>query len=250
MSGFDEFTKGMPLYIYDENQAVLEALHAINYLAEFRAAHEAEIENMPIDAEFYSALEAAGYSEENHIPVFIILTKGHTPLSKIIFAATGDEHSHASIAFDISLRTMYSFGTKKISPTEMGFATTSFDSEIWGEIPTEYDMYVTYTNREGSIKMHKTLEYFVQNSDKLKYHWGGLVKIFFNIKSNNQKKFICSRFVAMVLGEGIKLGRDASLYRPSQLRDIENVEFVISGPSIREYDERKAKAALDKVRRQ
>ena len=116
MSEFDEFTRGMPLYICDENQAVLEALHAINYLTEFRAAHEAEIENMPIDAEFYSALEAAGYSEENHIPVFIILTKGHTPLSKIIFAATDDEHSHASIAFDISLRTMYSLAPKRSLP--------------------------------------------------------------------------------------------------------------------------------------
>lgn len=250
MSDFNTFMKGISQVPDDEKAAVEEALRLIDYLGEFRAAHESEIEDMPIQSEFLCALEAAGYSEESHIPVFIILTKGHTVLSKIIFAATGDEHSHASIAFDISLKTMYSFGTKKISPIEMGFVRTSFDSNIWGETPTEYDLYVTFVNKEGSIKMHKALEYFIQNSDKLKYHWGGLVKIFFHIKSKSQQKFICSRFVAMILGEGVKLDRDSSLYRPSQLRDIQNVEFLISGPSIKEYDAKKASSALEKLKRQ
>ena len=76
----------------------------------------------------------------------------------------------------------------------------------------------------------------------------GLIKIFFNIKDSNKKKFICSRFVASLLGEGnVKMDRDSSLYRPSQLRDIDNVEFVISGPSIREYNWKDANAALKRV---
>lgn len=163
---------------------------------------------------------------------------------------TGDEHSHASIAFGIKLTSIYSFGTKKLNPKrEMGFVHISASSDTWGEIPTEYDLFVTFVDYAAKKKMMQTLEYFTANSERLKYHWAGLVKIFFHIKTRNQKAFICSRFVAAILGAGgVELSRDSSLYRPSQLRDIENVEYVISGPSIQDYDWKAAQRALDKIK--
>lgn len=226
----------------EEEAAVREALEIFNQIREDVIRNESAIDATQV------ALEAANYSETNKYPVFVILTQGHTPLSFIIKGATGDKHSHASIAFDIGLKHMYSFGTKKINPRELGFVETSADSKIWGEIPTAYDLYVTFINGAQKKKIRKTLEYFIQNADKLKYHWMGLVQVFLKIKSTHNQKFICSQFVATLLGAAIKLDRDPSLYRPSQLADLENVEFVIAGPSIRDYDAKVAEKALEKVK--
>lgn len=227
-----------------DDVAIEMALNVFDQIAASVRLHRDEI-----DSQQLPAYEAANYSNTNNQPVFILLTKGHTILSTLIYKATHDEHSHASIAFDIKLNDIYSFGTKKLIPKrEMGFVHISYDSDIWGDIPTAYDLYVTFIDQQSKDKIMKALQYFTKNADKLSYHWMGLIKIFFNIKDSNKKKFICSRFVASLLGEGnVKMERDSSLYRPSQLRDIDNVEFVISGPSIRDYDWRAANRELKRV---
>ena len=97
--------------------------------------------------------------------------------------------------------------------------------------------------------MQKTLDYFIQNSDKMKYHWAGLVQIFFKIKSTSKQAYICSQFVATNLGSSIKLNRDPSLYRPSELSSIENVEWVCGGDSIRDYNSAKAIHALESIKK-
>lgn len=244
MSNFDLFVSDLVGKASNDDVAIESILPALDRIATAVREHQKEIDAMPV-----IALEGANYSKENDQPIFIILTKGHTLLSSIIYKATKDEHSHASIAFDIKLNDIYSFGTKKLNPKrEMGFVHTSAHSDVWGEIPTAYDLYVTFVNQDSKVKIMKALEYFTENADKLSYHWMGLLKIFFGLKDDNKKKFICSRFVASLLGEGdVAMNRDSSLYRPSQLREIENVEYVISGPSIQEYDWRKAEAALKKV---
>ena len=247
MSNFDYFVSQMEGAPTTPSVAAMECMKLFDGLAELIKAHESEIEAFELEE---GAMEGANYSRDRNLPVFIILTKGHTALSKIIFAATHDEHSHASIAFDVGLEKMYSFGSKKINPREMGFMQTSATSDIWGEIPTEFDVYVTFVNAAQKEKMMKTLEYFTKNADHLKYHWTGLVKIFFNIKSKNEKAWICSRFVATILGAGVELDKDPSLYRPSQLQSVPNIAHLISGPSIRNYDVKAAKKQLEKIKRQ
>lgn len=244
MSNFDRFLSIVNGEPTTDDVAIEAAIEVFDAIATEVRLHQFEIDAIPVPM-----MEGANYSETNKYPVFVILTKGHTILSSIIKKATKDEHSHASIAFDIKLETIYSFGTKKISPREMGFVHTSYDSPIWGEIPTEYDLYVTFIDYQGRAQINKAIAYFTANADKLKYHWAGLIKIFFHLKDNNQKKFICSRFVAALLGEGgVALGRDSSLYRPSQLRDIADISYVISGPDIRKYDYKAAEKALEKVK--
>lgn len=245
-SSFDIFlTKYIEdIYPITEREAVIEANMLFNDLAKWVSSFDSIL--FPYGDE---GLEAAGYSSSSKEPIFIVLTKGHTPISYIIYGMTGDEHSHASISFDIDMKEIYSFGTKKLNPKrEMGFVLTSFDADEWGPQPTEFDIYVTHVSKADKQKMLKRLQYFTENADSLKYHWAGLVRIFFNIKTNNSKKWICSRFVAALLGEaGVKLDRDSSLYRPDQLTSLDNVEFVIHGDDIHNYDAKKAKAALKKV---
>lgn len=94
---------------------------------------------------------------------------GHTPLSHIITKATGDSFSHATLLFDISLNPMFSFGTKKISPTELGFIKTHPKDPIWGGKPVSYSVYVTFVSKNALAKMKGRLQVFINNADKLKY---------------------------------------------------------------------------------
>lgn len=246
MSHFNDF-----MQMVADQTALENANQIFDDLASFVKAHESEIVQTPVDPMVEMAFEGAGYGGPNKYPVFIILTKGHTILSKLIFMATKDEHSHASIAFNIGLKTMYSFGTKTLDTKgnrEMGFVQTSHDSDVWGDIPTEYDLYVTFVSQEARHKMYQTLQYFISNADKLKYHFAGLVRIFFHLKTTHQQKWICSRFVAAILGSGVKLDKDPSLYRPDHLSGVQNVEFVINGPDIKKYSVSKAREALEKVK--
>lgn len=198
-----------------------------------------------------SALEAAGYSSECNYPVFILLTRGHSPLSKIITGATGDQFSHASIAFNPELDPLYSFGTKKINGNnrELGFIISSPHNKLWGTIPCKYSVYVTFVNKENYEKMQSRLQYFIKNKDSLKYDFSGLVRIFFNIKSKNQTKYFCSRFVAEILSQGRSMEKDPSLYRPDTLKGIGGTCLMMEGDSIQDYDENEAKKAFDKVKK-
>lgn len=197
------------------------------------------------------ANESANFSNTNKHPVFILLTVGHSPLSGIIRGATGDHFSHSSISLDISLDPMYSFGTKKLDGRnrEMGFVKTDPYASIWGgdEIPVPYSLFVTYVDDENYMKIKNRLEYFVKNGDKFKYSFAGLARVFFHIKSPKRMHWFCSAFVAEVLGQGYALPRDSTLFRPENFMGLADVEHVISGANIIDYDVTAAKAALRKV---
>lgn len=183
--------------------------------------------------------------------MFILLTLGHTPLSKIITGATGDQFSHASISFTPSLDPLYSFGTKKLDSKgrELGFLIDKPNSHLWGDIPCSYSVYVTFVNKENYEKMKERLNYFVKNKDKLKYDFSGLVRIFFNIKSTTEKKWFCSRFVAEILSQGKNMEKDASLYRPDTLKGISNACLMIQGDNIQQYNADEAKKAFERVKK-
>lgn len=197
------------------------------------------------------AIESAGYSKECHYPIFILLTKGHSPLSGIIMKATGDQFSHSSISFDISLNPMYSFGTKKLGPPrEMGFVKTHPKDPAWDQSqPTPYWLYVTYVDKGNAEKMKNRLNYFIENAEKMRYSFGGLPKVFFQLKSRKNQKWFCSAFVAEILGAGKVLKKDSTLYMPRDLKEIDDVEFVISGDDISRYDPQEAKKALEKIKK-
>lgn len=197
------------------------------------------------------ALEAAGYSSECKYPVFILLTLGHTILSKIITGATGDQFSHASISFNPSLDPLYSFGTKKLDGRnrELGFIVSHPHDKLWGETPCSYSLYVAFVNKENYDKMQQRLEYFMINRDSLKYDFPGLVKIFFNKKSTTQKRYFCSRFVAEILSQGKDMDKDPSLYRPDTLKGIKGTCLMMQGDAIQKYDPKEAQIAFDKVKK-
>ena len=146
---------------------------------------------------------------------------------------------------------LYSFGTKKLNGKnrELGFITTNPHSNLWGNTPCSYSLYVTFVNKENYEKMQERLKYFLLNKDSLKYDFPGLVRIFFKLKSTTQKKWFCSRFVAEILSQGKEMEKDPSLYRPDTLKGIGGTCLMMKGDSIQDFDEKEAKAAFEKVKK-
>lgn len=164
--------------------------------------------------------------------------------------ATGDNFSHATLSFDISLDPMYSFGTKKIGPTELGFIVTNPTDKIWGEKPVQYSVFVMFVSKEDKEKMKSKLEVFVKNANKMAYSFAGLIRVFLHLKSPKRRKWFCSAFVAEVIGAGKHLNKkDSTLYRPQTLQEIDDVTFLISGDDISKYNVKEAKKALEKIKR-
>ena len=193
------------------------------------------------------ALESAGYSKENKNPVFIVLTSGNTPLAKIIKKATGDEFSHSSISFNENLDPLYSFGTKKIDPVhELGFIKTNPKSDLWfsDKFKVPYSVYVTFVSDDNIERMKRRLEYFVNNAADMKYSFTGLIRVFFKLKSPKKKHWFCSAFVAEILSAGKSLAKDSTLYRPQMSTSVDDIEFLISGDNISDYDPKKTSEAL------
>lgn len=260
-SGFFEFISN---YTPDEKPTIATALEAYetelkndtveftNELNEFFAPFRELMSGYTEDENtaYPEALEASGYAADKKNPVFILLTLGSSTLSKIIISATGDSVSHSSISLNPELDPLYSFGTKKFMPNgkrEMGFIKTNPYSDLWNgnKNLVPYELYVTFVSNEGLQKMQKRLEYFIANSDKMKYSMAGLIRVFFNLKSPKKKKWFCSAFVAEILGSGgVALDRDSTLYRPMQLASLQNVELLTTGPNILEYNPDVTKKAL------
>lgn len=216
----------------------------------FTPMREAYNQCYPNEPEF--AMEAANYDENHKYPVFILLTIGSTKLAKLIKAATGDTFSHSSIAFDISLDPLYSFGTKKLVGTkrELGFVhTNAHDTSTWGDGATPYTLYVTYVSKEGITRIKQRLKFFLEYEDEFKYSFAGLIRNKLQVKSSKRLSWFCSGFVAELLGQAYKLEKDSTLYRPQNFDSLPGVVKVISGPNILTYDKIAAAKALEKVKK-
>ena len=57
----------------------------------------------------------------------------------------------------------------------------------------KYAVYVMFVDRVSLRKMKDRLNFFIKHDDELKYDLFALVRNFFNLPSENEKKYFCSR---------------------------------------------------------
>lgn len=156
--------------------------------------------------------------------------------------ATGSRYSHASIAFNPELDPLYSFGPNDpLHKNKAGFIQTNPDSNLWVigtkkhyEIP--YAVYVTFVTDDELARMKSRVEDFASKPALYKYNFEGLVRIYLGRPSKHAEKWFCSAFVAEILNSGRKLSKDSTLFKPDELTDIKNVEYVTHGYDIALYD--------------
>lgn len=195
------------------------------------------------------ALEEANYSKENCYPVYIVLMHSGTLLANAIKKFTNDEFSHACISFNSNLTPLYSFGNKKVGGIDAGFTIQSPASEFFKVKQAKYKVYVMYVNHASYQKMQENMEYFLENRMTLKYALLDLLKVWRGKPSEDSKKFFCSRFVMAVIGGGRKLDKVASLYKPQDIAELEDISCVNAGNDFSKYDVRITEKNLKKVQK-
>lgn len=207
---------------------------------------ECVIDNMVEQEELIT--EEAQWSTKNKYPVYIVLQHAGMLMSNIISGVTGDEFSHASIAFNTSMYPLYSFGTKCWKPLKFGFMVHQKGDPYYIRNNVRYAIYVMYMDRKRYLKLIKRLQFFIDNADKMKYSVPYLITVGLQIPVHLKYKYVCSQFVADLLNEASPLPKDPSLWRPSQLGTLDNITLIDKGDNFRFYDEKVVKKNLKKVR--
>ncbi len=151
--------------------------------------------------------------------IYILLTKSETILSKIVHFVTNDAYTHASIAFDENLQTLYSSSRKNgrtLFPA--GPCTESLHSgyyKRYAQIPCAvYELQVSDEIYESA---KKEVAQIMENAEHYHFNIIGLLLCQFNIPYHRKYYFFCSQFVSEVLcrSSALDLPKDTSLMRPS-----------------------------------
>lgn len=137
------------------------------------------------------------YSSSPLKPVFVVLTEGATAFSAAIKTFTHDIYSHVSIAFDSSLKKMYSFG---IIGSEHG-KKGGFIEEDVADTPTgkRIGVFVFFVSDKVYNKIKASVETFKDNVDRTRYGYSNLFSNVFNIPRERDWKLVCSEFVDKIL---------------------------------------------------
>ena len=196
------------------------------------------------------ATEEANYSRKNKYPVFIVLMHTSTSLAHAIKAVTRDEFSHAAIAFDPSLKPLYSFGLgSRGDEDHLGMILNSYDDGGKYVEDAYYSVYVMYVNKKTYTEMQKTLQTFMDKLDDWKFDFVNLVGCGLHIPSEKSKKYFCSRFVATIINSGRHLEKKPSLYKPSDFTELDDISLVNHGLKFKEYNENITKRNMNLVKR-
>lgn len=184
-------------------------------------------------------------SKKTHKPVFIMLTKGKTPIiSSSIQKVTKSEYSHASISFDPNLKELYSYNFRK---ENLGFVMEKLETiknvpiTVWCFF-AESEVVENMKKKVYDFKTHDTrydfrmLPRFIRKKD---------VK-----PDDNEYNQVCSTFVDAVLKAGnINLVRDINMPSPADIYDgiktrANTIFKVYDGPA-GQYNGNKIKKKVD-----
>ena len=171
----------------------------------------------------------------------MILTMTDTFIARGIRFITGKPYSHSSLACDEDLTEMYSFcRDKKETPLPASFNHENINTQIFGlfdNVPCE--IYRLEVTDEQHAKFIETMKHFISNKDLYSYNLKGFFLMALHIPNSSRYKFVCSVWVAFVLGKtGIdhNFKKHLSLIEPEDLRNIEEAELFYKG-NLKEYPE-------------
>ena len=157
--------------------------------------------------------------------IYIILTHTGTALSKIIKGFTKDEFSHVSIALDIELKEMYSFGRlNQYNPFWGGFVHEYIDK---GTFKRFYKTRAITNEQYKSIK--NTIEEINNNKGNYKFNIIGLFAAGFHKKIKKQKSFYCAEFVKYVMEKADVKSDLPDIVKPEDFKNIKGLQEIYGG---------------------
>lgn len=184
-------------------------------------------------------------SKKTHKPVFIVLTKGKTPIiSSGIQKVTKSEYSHASISFDPNLKELYSYNFRK---ENLGFVMEKL--ETIKDVPIT--VWCFFADSEVVENMKKKVYDFKTHDTHYDFR---MLPRFIRKKDikpdDNEYNQVCSTFVDTILKAGnINLVKDINMPSPADIYDgiktrANTIFKVYDGPA-GQYNGNKIKKKVD-----
>lgn len=167
------------------------------------------------------------------VPIFVLLTRTTTIVSRGIHCLTNDTYTHASLSLDPSCKKLYSFARKyEKLPLPGGLINESIYSGLLGKnVKAPCLLYRVWVSSEVYENIKADLEEMMERQDEFSYSVIGTAMCFFNREFEREKKFFCSQFVAHMLSKHgiIELTKPESLYHPIDFTKHSEFELVYSG---------------------
>lgn len=164
--------------------------------------------------------------------IYIILTHTGTMLSRVIKSFTKDEFSHVSIALDINLKEMYSFGRlNPYNPFWGGFVHEYINKgtfkRFYKTMAKVYSLEIT-DKQYDSIK--NSIEQIGSHKENYKFNVIGLFAVGFHKKIGKENSFYCAEFVKYVI-EKANIGEVnlPNIIRPEDFKNIRDLEEIYGG---------------------
>lgn len=170
-------------------------------------------------------------------------------LSYLIKKKTKVPYPHVSIALDKNLDEVYSFGRLHVSnPIFAGFVREYIDDGLYKKkFNTLCRVYSINLSNEQYKTLIKKLTYFKENGRKFKYDAKALLKFLYNEPKENDKKYVCSQFVAYLLEEADVdiFYKPYYLITPLDFYELDNLTIEYEG-LLSEYRTSLNKSTLEK----
>ena len=169
--------------------------------------------------------------------IYIVLTHTGTILSTIIKSYTHDEFSHVSLALDLELKQMYSFGRlNPYNPFWGGFVHEYIDRGTFRRfhrtVAKVYSLEVTDRQYE---KLKNTIEMFEKHKEKYDFNIFGMFAAGFHKRIGKEYSFYCAEFVRYLLKKARIRIELPEIIRPEDFKNIKKIQEVYSG-RLRSYN--------------
>lgn len=164
--------------------------------------------------------------------IYIVLTRSNSVVSKFIKFVRKYEYTHASIALDKDINSMYSFGRKYARYPFLGrFKEENVNDGMYRlhKVLPGAVVEVEVT-KEQYEKAKKIVDIFIYNKKSYKYNYRGLLDNLIGREECRDDRFLCSEFVYYVLMESgiLTLDIPRNLVTPQDLLNI-NGKIIYKG---------------------
>lgn len=163
--------------------------------------------------------------------IYIILTHTGTALSKLIKGFTKDEFSHVSIALDIELKEMYSFGRlNPYNPFWGGFVHEYIDKGTFKRFyKTRAKVYSLEITEQQYESIKSNIDQIKNNKENYKFNIIGLFAAGFHKKIEKEKSFYCAEFVKYVMEKADIKTDLPDIVKPEDFKNIKELQEIYGG---------------------
>lgn len=165
--------------------------------------------------------------------LYIFLTRSGTLVSNLVYALTGAEYTHISLAFDEDLSTLYS-STRKNGYTMFpaGPSREYLNKGVFRlreNIPCA--LYALEVSDEAYLRAKRRANHMMAHGELYRFNSVGLLLCAFHIRWNRRRHYFCSQFVSEVLEKSgsLDLPKHSTLMRPNDYAALPQLKCLYTG---------------------